>query len=49
MHMKRILIIGGTAALLLNSEIIALAVLDIAGACAVYALFRAMAERGEKF
>ena len=47
--MKKILIIAGTAALLLNSEILALAILDIAGAWAVYALFRAMAERGERF
>lgn len=47
--MKKILIIGGAVALLLNSEIITLAVLDIAVAWAVYALFRAMADRGEEF
>lgn len=47
--MKKILIIGGAVALLLNSEIIALAVLDIAGFWAVCALFRAMADRGEEF
>ena len=47
--MKKILIIGGSVALLLNSEILALAVLDIAGAWALYALFRAMADRGEEF
>ena len=47
--MKKILIIGGAFALLLNSEILALAVLDIAGICAVCALFRAMADRGEEF
>lgn len=47
--MKKILIIAGAAALLLNSEILALAVLDIAGVWAVVALFRAMADRGEEF
>ena len=47
--MKKILIIGGAVALLLNSEILALAVLDIAGVWAVYALFRAIADRGEEF
>ena len=47
--MKKILIIAGAAALLLNSEIISLAVLDIAGVWAVCALFRAMADRGEEF
>ena len=47
--MKKILIIGGAVALLLNSEILALAVLDIAGAWAVYAIFRAIADRGEEF
>ena len=47
--MKKILIVGGAVALLLNSEIIALAVLDIAGVWAVCALFRAMADRGEEF
>lgn len=49
MHMKRILIIGGTAAMLLNNEILTMTVLTIAAACAVAALFQAMAERGEKF
>ena len=47
--MKKILIIGGAVALLLNSEILALAVLDIAAAWAVCALFRAMADRGEEY
>ena len=47
--MKKILIIGGAVALLLNSEILALAVLDIAGVWAVYAIFRSMADRGEEF
>ena len=47
--MKKILIIAGAVALLLNSEIIALAVLDIAGVWAVCTLFRAMADRGEEF
>ena len=49
MRMKRILIIGGTAALLLNNEILTLAILNIAIIWAVFLLFRAMAERGEKF
>lgn len=47
--MKKILIICGAVALLLNNEIFTMAVLDIAGAWAVYALFRAMADRGEEF
>ena len=47
--MKKILIIAGAVALLLNSEILALAVLDIAGVWAVCELFRAMADRGEEF
>ena len=49
MHMKRILIIGGTAALLLNNEILSLAILSVASIWAVFALFQAMAERGDKF
>ena len=49
MHMKRILIIGGTAALLLNNEILSLAILNIASIWAVFALFNAMAERGDRF
>ena len=49
MHIKKILIIGGTAALLLNNEILSLAILNIASIWAVFALFQAMAERGEKF
>ena len=49
MHMKRILIIGGTAALLLNNEVMSLAILNIASIWAVFALFQAMAERGERF
>ena len=47
--MKRILIIGGTAALLLNNEVTSLAILNIASIWAVFALFQAMAERGERF
>ena len=47
--MKKILIAAGVVALLLNSEILALAVLDIAGVWAVCVLFRAMADRGEEF
>ena len=47
--MKRILIIGGTAALLLNNEILSLAILNIASIWAVFSLFQAMAERGERF
>ena len=47
--MKRILIIGGTAALLLNNEILSLAILNIASIWAVFAIFNAMAERGERF
>ena len=49
MRMKRILIIGGTAALLLNNEILSLAILNVASIWAVFALFNAMTERGEKF
>ena len=49
MHMKRILILGGTAALLLNNEVMSLAILNIASIWAVFALFQAMAERGERF
>ena len=49
MHMKKILIIGGTAALLLNNEILSLAILSVASIWAVFALFNAMAERGDKF
>ena len=47
--MKRILIIVGTAALLLNNEIMSLAILNVASIWAVFALFNAMAERGERF
>ena len=47
--MKKILIIGGAAALLLNNEILSLAILNIAGIWAVFLIFHAMAERGEKF
>lgn len=49
MRMKRILIIGGTAALLLNNEILSLAILNVASIWAVFALFNVMAERGERF
>ena len=47
--MKRILIIGGTAAMLLNNEILSLPILSVASIWAVFALFQAMAERGDKF
>lgn len=47
--MKKILIIGGTTALLLNNEILSLAILNIASIWAVFALFNAMAERGDRF
>ena len=47
--MKKILIIGGTAALLLNNEILSLVILSVASIWAVFALFQAMAERGDKF
>ena len=47
--MKKILMIVGTAALLLNNEILSLAILNIAGIWAVFSLFQAMAERGDKF
>ena len=49
MNMKKILIIGGTAAMLLNNEILSLAILSVASIWAVFALFNAMAERGERF
>ena len=45
--MKKILIAAAVIAFFANSEILALAVLDIAGVWAVCALFRAMADRGE--
>lgn len=47
--MKKILISAGAAALLLNNEIFTMAILTIAAACAVVALFQAMADRGEEF
>ena len=47
--MKKILIAAGAVALLLNSEIFTMAILDIAVAWAVFALFRAMADRGEEY
>ena len=49
MHMKKILMIVGTAALLLNNEILSLAILNVASIWAVFALFHAMSERGDKF
>ena len=49
MRMKRILIIGGTAALLLNNEILSLAILSVASIWALFELFQAMAERWERF
>ena len=49
MRMKRILIIGGTAALLLNNEILSLAILNIASIWAVFAIVYAMVERGARF
>ena len=48
MHMKRILIIGGIAALLLNNEIFTMAILTVAAACAVAALFSAVVESGKE-
>ena len=47
--MKKILIIGGIAALLLNNEILSLAIINVASIWAVFSLFRSMAERGERF
>lgn len=49
MRMKRILIIGGTAALLLNNEIMSLAILNVASIWAVFLIFREMPERWERF
>lgn len=49
MNMKKILIIGGTAALLLNNEILSLAIINIAIIWAVFLIFREMSERWERF
>lgn len=46
--MKKILIAAGACALLLNSEIVSLAVLTVAAACAVAALFSAVADSGKE-
>ena len=47
--MKKILIATGAAALLLKNEIVTMAILTVAAACAVAALFRAMADSGKEF
>lgn len=47
--MKKILISAGAAALLLSNEIVTMAILTVAAACAVAALFRAMADSGKEF
>ena len=49
MNMKKILIIGGIAALLLNNEILSLAIINIAIIWAVFLIFREMSERLERF
>ena len=46
--MKKIFIAAGAAALLLNNEIFTMAILTVAAACAVAALFRAMADSGKE-
>ena len=46
--MKKILIAVGAAALLLSNEIVTMAILTVAAACAVAALFRAMADSGKE-
>ena len=49
MNMKKILTIGGIAAILLTNEILSLAIINIAIIWAVFLIFRAMAERWERF
>ena len=49
MKMKKILTIGWTAALLLNNEILSLAIINIASIWAVFLIFREMSERWERF
>lgn len=46
--MKKIFIATGAAALLLSNEIVTMAILTAAAACAVAALFRAMADSGKE-
>ena len=46
--MKKILIVAGAAALLLNNEIFTMAILSVAAACAVAALFSAVAKSGKE-
>ena len=46
--MKRILIATGAAALLLNNEIFTMAILTVAAACAVAALFSAVVDSGKE-
>ena len=45
--MKKILIAAGAAALLLNNEIFTMAILTVAAACAVAALFSAVGDGGK--
>ena len=47
--MKKIFIAVGAAALLLNNEIVTMAILTVVAAYAVAALFRAMADSGKEF
>ena len=46
--MKKILIICGAVALLLNNEIFTMAIITVASACAVAALFSAVVESGKE-
>ena len=46
--MKKILIAAGACALLMNNEIVSLAVLTVAAACALAALFSAVADSGKE-
>ena len=46
--MKKILIAAGATALLLNNEIFTMAILTVAAACAVAALFSAVVESGKE-
>ena len=46
--MKKIFIAAGAAALLLNNEIFTMAILSVAAACAVAALFSAVVDSGKE-
>ena len=46
--MKKILIAAGATALLLNNEIFTMAILTVAAACAVAALFSAVVDSGKE-